>query len=93
VDAAVRDATRVGAMVSSASDTTPEAVAADAVVSSLAAQGYDGAITLDVRRNGAAPQQALHVGVEIPYIAPVGLIPVPATVRASQSLHLEDQES
>ena len=93
VDATVRDAIRIGAMVSSESTSTPEQVASDALVSAFAAQGFDGSMLLDVRRNGDIGQQTLHVGVEIPYSAPVGIIPVPATLRASQSLHLEDQES
>jgi len=59
----------------------------------IAADGHRGQVFLDVRVEGEEKDESLHVGVAIPYKGPVGIVPVPKEIRASQSLRLEDQAS
>jgi len=91
LSAAVRDAARVGAMTSR--EAGPAQAAEQRLMTQIAADGHRGQVYLDVRVEGATSDQSLHVGVAIPYKGPLGLVPVPKQIKASQSLRLEDQAS
>jgi hypothetical protein len=91
LSAAVRDAARIGAMTAREND--PADAAEEVLMAQIAADGHKGTVRLDVRVEGQEKDESLHVGVAIPYQGPVGIIPVPKEIRASQSLRLEDQAS
>lgn len=91
LSAAVRDAVRVGAMTSR--DAGPDEAASEALAARLVADGHSGQVWLDVRVEGQSQNESLHVGVEIPFKGPIGVVPVPKSLRASQTLRLEDQAS
>ena len=93
VNAAVRDATRIGATTHGDSDTAAEEAATEALLERLAAAGYTGEVTVDVRRVGEVGSESLHVGVALPYEPVSNLVPTPSTVKASQSMRLEQQQS
>lgn len=92
-DLAVVTAARDGARDGATATTSPASQASATALSRVRAGGvaYATAAQVTTTLTGTAPNCAVTVAVSIPYQAVTGLVPMPAALRTSATMRLEDQ--